>query len=219
MAMQDNLGNGTVQAAAGDWMRRFAAGFRAAPRRTNLADAQARLFPVGTTNPQPTPRDQAMPAPLTRQAAPFDPSGARASEFDLIETELLAHRHVVMVGGSADQGLLDHTLWLQDHVADLQTAADLGAAAAMVAPLAADTGLMLVDMDALRADAVTLLQGFRDRYPDVAVVIGSRRFARNDFSCERALIADASLRLPARRIAFALAMSSAIHNNRVIRSR
>lgn len=219
MAMQDNLGNGTVQGMAGDWMRRFAAGFRAAPRRTHLADAQARLFPAGTAIPQATSRDQSLPAPLTRQAAPFDPSGARVSEFDLIETDLLARRHVVMVGGSADQGLLDHTLWLQEHVADLQSAADLGAAAAMVAPLDAETGLLVVDIDALRADAVTMLQGFRDRYPDVAVVIGSRRFARNDFSCERALIADASLRLPARRIAFALAMSSAIHNNRVIRSR
>lgn len=219
MAMQDNLGNGTVQGMAGDWMRRFAAGFRAAPRRTHLADAQARLFPAGPALPQAAPRDQSLPAPLTRQAAPFDASTARVSEFDLIETDLLARRCVVMVGGSAGEGLLDHALWLQDHVENLKCTADLGSAAAMLAPLDVDTGLLVLDIDTLRADAVTLLQGFRDRYPDVAVVIGSRRFARNDFSCERALIADASLRLPARRIAFALAMSSAINNNRAIRSR
>lgn len=220
MAMQDNLGNATGQGLAGDWMRRLAAGFRAGPGRTPLTSAQARLASAGAQPAQQAlPREQALPEPLMPQAAAFDPAAARIGEFDLIERELLAQRNVVMVGGSTDQGLLDHAAWLQDQVAALQSAADLGAAAAMVAPMAADTGLLVVDIDALRADAVTLLQGFRDRYPDVAVVIGSRRFARNDFSCERAAITDASLRLPARRIAFALAMSSAIHNNRAIRSR
>ncbi|MDP3338950.1 hypothetical protein [Frigidibacter sp.] len=209
MAMQDNLDTGTVQGMAGDWLRRFAAGFRAAPIPAHRPPAA----------PRQNARDPALPEPLVRRAAAFDPAGAQATDFDLVERALLAKRHVVLVGGSGDKSLLDHTLWLEDQVADLQSAPDLGHAAGMVAPLAPDTGLLVVDIDALRADAVTALQAFRDRYPDIAVVIGSRRFARNDFSCERALIADASLRLPARRIAFALAMSSAIHNNRVIRSR
>lgn len=223
MAMQDNLGTGIVQGTAGDWLRRFAAGFRtpAKPRhetpRRSAAQDVTRLYAFA--GPAPDPQGEAMPAPLLRQAAPFDPSGAQAADFDLVERSLLAQRHVVLVGGGADQSLLDHAAWLEDQVASLQSAPELGEAASLVAPLAADTGLVVVDIDALRADAVTMLQGFRERYPDVAVVIGSRRFARNDFSCERALIADASLRLPARRIAFALAMSSAIHNNRVIRSR
>ena len=214
MAMQDNLGTTAVQGLAGDWIRRLAAGFRGAPGRMPLTSTSARR-----TLATEQPAQQALPEPLLPRAAAFDPTAARIGEFDLIERDLLAQCNVVMVGGSADQGLLDHAAWLQDQVAGLQSAADLGAAAAMVAPMAADTGLLVVDIDALRADAVTLLQGLRSRYPDVAVVIGSRRFARNDFSCERALIADASLRLPTRRIAFTLAMSSAIHNNRAIRSR
>ena len=224
MAMQDNLDTETVQGSAADWFRRIAAGFRAAPIRAPHVVPRLRASSAGTAAiprailPRQLP-DQAMPEPLLRRAAPFDLRGAQAADFDLIETSLLAERHVVLVGGFADQSLLDHSIWLQEQVADLQSAADLDTAAAMVAPLAEDTGLLVVDIDALRADTVTMLQGFRDRYPDVAVVIGSRRFARNDFSCERALIADASLRLPARRIAFALAMSSAIHNNRMIRSR
>lgn len=231
MAMQENLGTGTGsgQGAAGDWLRRVVAGFRGAPDKAHrpaaptdrLADDAAhdvtRLYePVAR---KARVQDQALPEPLQRQAAPFDPAGAQAGDFDLVERSLLAERHVVLVGGPADQGVLDHTHWLEEQVADLQSATDLATAASIVAPRAADTCLVVVDLDAQRTDAVAALQGFRDSYPDVAVVIGSRRFARNDFSCERALIADASLRLPARRIAFALAMSSAIHNNRVIRCR
>lgn len=218
MAMQDNLDTGTVQGMAGDWLRRFAASFRAAPempqRKTVPAATRA-----GAASAERLSEADSLPAPLLGKAAPFDPAAAQAGDFDLVEKALLAQRHVVLVGGGADQSFLDHTFWLEDQVADLQSAAELSDAAAIVAPLAEDVGLVVVDIDALRSDAVTLLQDFRSRYPDVAVVIGSRRFARNDFSCERALIADASLRLPARRIAFALAMSSAIHNNRVIRSR
>lgn len=75
--------------------------------------------------------------------------------------------------------------------------------------------LCLVDIDGTEnlAEAVDVLAAFRRSHPDVAVVVASREFKRNDYSHERFVIADASLRLPASPASVALGMRAAIANN------
>ncbi len=60
-----------------------------------------------------------------------------------------------------------------------------------------------------------MLLSLRQRFPETVVVIVSPEFTRNDFSCERLAICDASLRLEAGSVAFAVAISAAIANHRV----
>jgi hypothetical protein len=97
---------------------------------------------------------------------------------------------------------------------------DSFAAAATVAGRnGAEGGLLVVDIDHFprTTDVVDSLLSFRKRHPGVVVVIASTTFARHDFSTERRVIADASVRLPCGNSALGLAMSSALDNNRYAR--
>ncbi|MBI1220157.1 MAG: hypothetical protein GC186_16595 [Rhodobacteraceae bacterium] len=73
----------------------------------------------------------------------------------------------------------------------------------------------LVDIDEMQSvdEAVDVLTAFRRMHPGVAIVIASRDFKRNDYSHERFVIADASLRLPAGRANVALALRASVENN------
>lgn len=78
-----------------------------------------------------------------------------------------------------------------------------------------DDLLLVIDIDSFdsASRAVTCLSEFRRRKPAIPVVIASRDFARNDFSTERAAIADASLRLPCTSVSLALGVGAAVANN------
>jgi len=67
--------------------------------------------------------------------------------------------------------------------------------------------------------AFDMLSAHRRRAPDRVMVIASQMFSHHDMTCERASIADASLRLPASRPELALCLGAAVTNNGYIQSR
>ncbi len=74
--------------------------------------------------------------------------------------------------------------------------------------------VIVIDIDIFSETemAIEALLSFRANFPSTPLVIASRKFSRNDFSHERAPIADASLKLPAARSDLALAIESARAN-------
>ncbi|GEM_PF-1862675 len=79
----------------------------------------------------------------------------------------------------------------------------------------AHDAILIVDLAvfATLAAAVEWLHAFRYDFPEVVVIAGFEQFAGHDMSCERFLMADASVKLPVSRTALALAVSAAMTNH------
>ena len=98
---------------------------------------------------------------------------------------------------------------------DPQEAVSLAEAAAALSAICANDRVLVINLDGFASldAAVTALMAFRQELPDVAVVIASRRFQRDEFSPERRAIADVSLKLPASAGRLTLAIGQARRHN------
>lgn len=116
--------------------------------------------------------------------------------------------------------LHEHISWLDQHTLGVYAFGTLeeADAAARVSP---DATLTLVSLDMCfnLNVAFDMLSAHRRRAPERVTVITSQMFAQHDMTCERASIADASLRLPASRAELALCLGAAVTNNGYVQSR
>lgn len=152
--------------------------------------------------------------PETRDAPPSD---LRAAAAHLLGTEVCA-RKILMVADPSCQ-VLEHAGWLDEHTGGVEMCSGLGDAGQRAGHLVEDKIVLVgidyfTDLDA----AITALAQFRQDAPDLPVVMGSVTFSRLDLSCERALIADASIRLPVTRPQLAMALGAALSNHRHMRA-
>lgn len=152
--------------------------------------------------------------------APRDPPlpDPRATAAHLLGAEVCAHR-ILMVADPFCQ-MLDHASWLDDHTCGVEMCSGLTEAGQRAATLADDKIIIVgidyfIDLDA----AISALARFRQDAPDLPVVMGSVTFSRLDLSCERSLIADASIKLPVTRPQLAMALGAALNNHRQMRAR
>lgn len=72
--------------------------------------------------------------------------------------------------------------------------------------------LLLIQIDAIERPVEYLVE-IRSRFPNAAVILLSRGFARNDFSGERRAICDSSVKEPTSRASFAMAVTAAFGNH------
>jgi hypothetical protein len=72
--------------------------------------------------------------------------------------------------------------------------------------------LLVIQIDGLQDPAAWLIE-FCAGFPDVAIVLVSRHFARNDLTGERRMIADASIADAGKRVPFAMAVTAALSNH------
>lgn len=126
----------------------------------------------------------------------------------------------ILVVADRDCQLTEHLPWLDRHTRGVQAHGTLSDAACAASNCPDETILLVgIDMFLDLNDALDVMIGFRERNPDQVVVIASSFFATHDFSCERAAIADASLRMPVRRPELALALGAAICNHAHLQKR
>jgi hypothetical protein len=139
----------------------------------------------------------------------FDPTGRSRNRGDT--------GMACIIVGMMHDGFLPHTELLVENMLDVAAVSDIAAATALrFAHKGRLAHMLLVDIDAQAhyRPIVEDLIAFR-RYSGgtAPVVIGSRSFKDNDFSMERAAIADASIRLPASTSDMEVALSVAVVNN------
>lgn len=115
--------------------------------------------------------------------------------------------------------LWDHTVWLDKHTLGVTAVASIeglyNATAEQIQPLA----IFSVDAYLDLAQALDVLFDFRERRPDVPLLISSRHFEAHVLTMERSAISDASLRLPASRAEIALCLGAALSNHSGLRAR
>ena len=113
-----------------------------------------------------------------------------------------------------------HLGWLDQNTRGVYAYGTLAQAVAAAA-VSGDPTVLIVDIDMFVNVHVALdvLSTQRQHAPNQVTVIASERFTMHDMSCERAAIADASIRLPVSRPELALALVAAVSNNGFIRGR
>ena len=147
-----------------------------------------------------------------------DNRGPQGAARHLLGEAVLQRRALIVA--PADSAIHEHANWLAEHMRGVRLHPTL-TAAVHDAWLACDDTVLVIDADMFRDmnEAVDVLMPFRREHPDQVIVIASRSFAAHDFSCERAVIADASLRLPLTGPQLALGLGAAISNHASIRRR
>jgi hypothetical protein len=138
---------------------------------------------------------------------------AREKESGSLPTQMARDTVILLVANSGSP-LLVHADWLQRDCRYLGAVGDHAQAEVLLAGQPRTDRLLVVDLAVFVniASDIDRLIGFRRRQPDVPVVIASTQFGYHDLSCERAAIADASLKLPASRKSTCLALNSALDN-------
>ena len=136
----------------------------------------------------------------------------------LLGTEV-SNRRIMLVADPACQ-LLEHAAWLDRHTRGVELCSGLSDAQDRARQFSEETIVVIgidyfVDLDA----AISALAQFRMEVPFLPIVMGSVTFARMDLSSERAMIADASLRLPVTRPQLGLALGAALTNHRFMAQR
>ncbi|WP_114965566.1 hypothetical protein [Alkalilacustris brevis] len=157
---------------------------------------------------------------LERHLAPQDMSGiahAKASSRPAHRFyRNAANSRACILVGMMKGGFLDHFELLCERMQDIACANDLAEATAVrFGRSRRPPRLLLVDVDVISPchRVVEDLIAFRRAEPETPIIIGSREFRCNDFSMERAAIADASLRLPAAGTELGMALALAVENN------
>lgn len=150
----------------------------------------------------------------------FDPlnAGLDGAFAHIIGSEVAKRRVLVLADPSCQ--VHDHVSWLDRVTLGVVMCNSLSNVHNRTAQFAEDTVLLIgidyfVDLEA----AIDALALFRITVPSQPIVMASRSFGRLDLSCERAMIADASIRLPVSRPELALALGAAVTNHRFVRSR
>lgn len=131
----------------------------------------------------------------------------------------VTNRRILLVAEPSSP-LHEHIGWLDRHTRGVYAFATLddAEAAASTSPVGTLT-LVSLDMCFNLNIAFDMLSAHRLRAPERVTIIASQMFAQHDMSCERASIADASLRLPASRAELALCLGAAVTNNDYLKSR
>ncbi|UWQ96797.1 hypothetical protein K3728_06115 [Rhodobacteraceae bacterium M385] len=148
-------------------------------------------------------------------------AGRKIDNFILLDEELLAERDIIVVAPRETSALINNVDWLADRAASYRVVTTLEEATKGLCENMAEHQMIFCDIDAFtdKIQAIDALRDFRNHYPSVSLIIGSRTFSRNDFSTDRGIIGDVSLRLPAGRPAVALAVNASPSNNRELRRR
>lgn len=126
----------------------------------------------------------------------------------------------VLVVADPGSAIQTHLGWLDRHTRGVYAYGTPGQAIAAAA-VSRDPTVLIVDIDMFVNVHVALdvLSTQRRHAPQQVTVIASERFAMHDMSCERAAIADASIRLPVSRPELALALGAAVSNHGFISAR
>lgn len=111
-------------------------------------------------------------------------------------------------GNQSLAGAIDRTTWQLDSL-------DQVACVLACDPACDQTLVVNLDTFADADEAVSALMNFRREWPQIAIVIASQKFKRDDLSPERRVIADASVKLPTTTARLALAISVARRHNTV----
>jgi hypothetical protein len=143
-----------------------------------------------------------------RRAAP-----APAGTTDLLGPNV-AGRHTVILANETSV-LHSHATWFDDATDGCTTLARPENVGTLLGKNRVGDAILIVDLAVFPrlAKAVEWLHAFRYDHPDVVVVAGFEQFPWHDMTCERFLMADASVKLPVTRTALALAVSAAMTNH------
>jgi hypothetical protein len=183
------------------------------------------FFKLGTSNALPRRRADEEPSLLdrlsdtaARKMERRDDSGADGAARHLLGEAVLQRRILIVADDHCP--LHDHANWLVRHTMGVRLHPTL-ASAAHDAWLSCEDTILVVGIDLFHDmnEAMDALMPFRRQHPELVIVIASRVLSAHDFSCERAVIADASLRLPISGPQLALGLGAAISNHASIRSR
>ncbi|ATX64539.1 hypothetical protein [Roseinatronobacter bogoriensis] len=145
-----------------------------------------------------------------------DRSDGFAVSFDYVMPNLIEKRHIFVVEGRMPT-LFSMVSKVAVPALSIESVGSFGAAKrAIIEPESAES-LLVLDIDTLGsvAQSIEELIELRRISPETPVVIGSASFARHDFSMVRSVIADASVRLPCDCVSVALAIESAVGNNKL----
>lgn len=150
----------------------------------------------------------------------FEAASYGSAAFELVASDAMSSRDFFIIGRDGE-GFVQHLNWLFEEAHNVTILSNPEVGNDLFAPGHWRQRFLMVDIDdfATTDEAVSFLETFRKHEPSTPVLVGSKTFARHDFSCERAMIADASVKLPAGRVSFALAIASAINNNDIINAR
>lgn len=126
----------------------------------------------------------------------------------------------ILIVAEPSSPMHDHIGWLDRNTLGVYAFSTLDEAeeAAQSSPQETLT-LVSLDMCFNLNVAFDMLSAHRRRAPNRVMVIASQMFAQHDMTCERASIADASIRLPVSRPELALCLGAAVTNNGYIQSR
>lgn len=158
---------------------------------------------------------QDIPACSGFEFHPAPPHQSRASDTDYILGPRVPHKSIVVLAAECSM-LHEQIGWLSSHTREVKCCTDPGLAHFAVRKGPGHECILVVDLDLFEDldEATDFLINLREEEPELAAVIASVGFSSNDFSLERVLIADASVRLPTSRVTLGLAMSAAVSNNR-----
>lgn len=147
-----------------------------------------------------------------------EPDGQREAAVHILGPNVVGRRIFFVAEPSSP--LHDHIGWLNGHTRGVHVLNTLEEAeTAARASLHPSLTVVSLDMCFSLNVAFDMLTRHRQRTPERVVVVASHMFAQHDMSCQRARIADASLRLPTSRAELALCLSAAVTNNGHLRSR
>lgn len=115
------------------------------------------------------------------------------------------------------QPVLELIRWFEDLGGEVATTTALDLALNAISESPANWGLFAVFMDGLEdtdgiVETLLLLRSIK---PDLPVILISKDFVRNDYSTERMLICDVSLRAPIDQSALGNAVVQSIRNNKI----
>jgi len=183
------------------------------------------FFKFGTSNTMPRRRADEEPSLLDRlsntaacKIEERDDRGADGAARHLLGEAVLRRRILIVADDHCS--LHDHANWLVRHTMGVRLHPTLASAGHDAWLSCGDTILVIgIDLFDGMNEAMDALIAFRREHRELVIVIASRILSGHDFSCERAVIADASLRLPVSGPQLALGLGAAISNHACIRSR
>lgn len=138
---------------------------------------------------------------------------SKSITFDLIAPDLIDAREVYVV--DYEDGLLfDQVDLVAAAAVSVSSVPNVETLLLTVLSKVADNALVVINVDTVgdTDEAIESLMGLKMLCPDLPVIICSTKFSRNNFTQERKIIADASVRLPCSCAALALGIEAGLQN-------
>lgn len=181
-------------------------------RSISIPNTPKGILKLGPRSSQWEPFDSVVSEPAN---PPNRPEHQEFRKYDhLVEPHILSDRPVLLVS-TRYQPVLELTRWLEELGGEVATTNALDLAVQAISEAPDRWGLLAVLMDGLEASAaiVETLLLLRSIKPDLPVILVSEEFKRHDYSTDRMLICDVSLRAPVSQTALQLAVAQSISNN------